>query len=84
MLLDAVAEDEPARAFFGALPYSLQRHHAHDISAVQTEQTEQRRVQRALRLFRDGKNAMMRIHANRPRDRWRYVSWIDDSRLSGS
>ena len=54
-LIDALAADEQARAFFGTLSNSLQRLHADSINAAKTEQTRQRRVEKAMALFRDGK-----------------------------
>ena len=54
-LLDALADDEQARVFFGALPNSLQRYHADHVRAAKTQETRRRRVQKALALFREGK-----------------------------
>lgn len=54
-LTDALAGDDAARAFFEALSNSLQRYHAGTINAAKTEETRQRRVQKALALFREGK-----------------------------
>lgn len=54
-LVDALAHDERARAFFGTLSNSLQRYHADNVHAAKTEETRHRRVQKALALFREGK-----------------------------
>jgi uncharacterized protein YdeI (YjbR/CyaY-like superfamily) len=54
-LPDALAADEQARAFFDGLSNSLQRHHADSINTAKTPETRQRRVQKPLALFREGK-----------------------------
>jgi hypothetical protein len=54
-LAEALAGDDEARAFFATLSNSLQRYHADTINAAKTEETRQRRVQKALALFREGK-----------------------------
>ena len=51
----ALAADDEARTFFGGLSNSLQRYHVATINAAKTAETRQRRVQKALRLFREGK-----------------------------
>jgi hypothetical protein len=43
------------RAFFDALSNSLQRYHIDNINAAKTEETRQRRVDKAVELFRSGK-----------------------------
>jgi hypothetical protein len=43
------------RAFFDALSNSLQRYHVDNINAAKTEETRQRRVDKAVELFRSGK-----------------------------
>src|SRR3954471_18308606 len=52
---DALAADVDARTFFDALSNSLQRYHVDNINAAKTAETRQRRVQKALDLFREGK-----------------------------
>ena len=54
-LADALAADDEARAFFESLSNSLQRFHADNVRAAKTEETRQRRVEKALALFREGK-----------------------------
>lgn len=54
-LIDALAADDQARAFFGTLSNSLQRLHADSINAAKTEETRQRRLDKAMALFRAGK-----------------------------
>jgi hypothetical protein len=51
----ALAADEQAGAFFATLPNSLQRYHADNILAAKSAGTRQRRVEKAVALFRDGK-----------------------------
>ena len=51
----ALAGDEQASAFFGALSNSLQRYHVDNVTAAKTAATRQRRVEKALALFREGK-----------------------------
>jgi hypothetical protein len=43
------------RGFFDALSNSLQRYHIDNINAAKTEETRQRRVDKAIELFRSGK-----------------------------
>jgi uncharacterized protein YdeI (YjbR/CyaY-like superfamily) len=52
---DALAADEDASGFFAGLSNSLQRFHIHNINAAKTEETRQRRVAKAVDLFREGK-----------------------------
>lgn len=54
-LAAALAADEHAAAFFQKLSNSLQRYHVDNINGAKTEQTRQRRVEKAVALFRDGK-----------------------------
>lgn len=54
-LEEALATDDRSRAFFETLSNSMQRYHADNINAAKTADTRQRRVQKALALFRDGK-----------------------------
>jgi Bacteriocin-protection, YdeI or OmpD-Associated/Domain of unknown function (DUF1905) len=51
----ALAADEQAGAFFGELSNSLQRYHIDNIVAAKSADTRQRRIDKALALFRDGK-----------------------------
>jgi hypothetical protein len=51
----ALAGDPDAGAFFARLSNSLQRSHADIINAAKTADTRQRRIQKALSLFREGK-----------------------------
>src|SRR3954464_1023390 len=52
---EALAGDDRARTFFDALSNSLQRYHVDNVNAAKTAETRQRRVQKALDLFREGK-----------------------------
>ena len=52
---DALAADDQARAFFEKLSNSLQRYHVDNINSAKSPGTRQRRVQKALALFREGK-----------------------------
>ena len=51
----ALAADEHARAFFEKLSNSLQRYHVDNVNGAKTEETRQRRVEKAITLFRAGK-----------------------------
>lgn len=51
----ALAADERAGAFFAALSSSMQRYHAGNITAAKSADTRQRRIDKAIALFRDGK-----------------------------
>ena len=51
----ALAADEAASAFFGKLSNSLQRYHIDNIVGAKSADTRQRRIDKALALFRDGK-----------------------------
>ena len=51
----ALAADPPARAFFDKLSNSLQRYHVDTINAAKTTATRQRRIEKAISLFREGK-----------------------------
>ena len=44
-----------ANAFFDKLPNSLQRYHVDNINAAKTAQTRQRRIEKAIALFREGR-----------------------------
>lgn len=54
-LAQALAADERARTFFGQLSNSLQRYHIDNINAAKSAETRQRRINKAIALFRDGK-----------------------------
>jgi actin-like ATPase involved in cell morphogenesis len=51
----ALAADERARAFFGTLSNSMQRYHVDSINAAKSADTRQRRIDKAIALFLDGK-----------------------------
>src|SRR5690242_12593330 len=51
----ALAADEQASAFFGKLSNSMQRYHVGNITAAKTAETRQRRIDKAIALFRAGK-----------------------------
>jgi hypothetical protein len=51
----ALAADERARTFFGKLSNSLQRYHVDNINAAKSADTRQRRIDKAIALFLDGK-----------------------------
>jgi hypothetical protein len=51
----ALAADEQASAFFGKLSNSMQRYHIDNITAAKSADTRQRRIDKAIALFRDGK-----------------------------
>lgn len=51
----ALSADRDAGAFFATLPNSLQRYHADNINAAKTTETRQRRIEKAISLFREGK-----------------------------
>jgi bacteriocin resistance YdeI/OmpD-like protein/uncharacterized protein DUF1905 len=51
----ALAADERARAFFGTLSNSMQRYHVDNINAAKSAETRQRRIDKAIALFLDGK-----------------------------
>jgi hypothetical protein len=51
----ALAADPAASAFFAKLSSSLQRYHVDNISAAKTPETRQRRIDKALSLFQQGK-----------------------------
>jgi uncharacterized protein YdeI (YjbR/CyaY-like superfamily) len=54
-LKEALAADDSTRTFFGTLSNSLQRYHVDNINAAKTSETRQRRIEKALSLFREGK-----------------------------
>ena len=51
----ALAVDERAGAFFEKLSNSMQRHHIDNINAAKSADRRQRRIEKAISLFRDGK-----------------------------
>jgi len=51
----ALAADQQAGAFFGTLPVSMQRYHIDAITAAKSADTRQRRIDKAIALFRAGK-----------------------------
>jgi Bacteriocin-protection, YdeI or OmpD-Associated/Domain of unknown function (DUF1905) len=51
----ALAADEQASAFFGKLSNSMQRYHVDSITAAKSADTRQRRIDKAIALFRAGK-----------------------------
>ena len=51
----ALAADERASVFFGQLSNSMQRYHIDNVTAAKSADTRQRRIDKALALFRAGK-----------------------------
>ena len=51
----ALAADEQASAFFAKLSNSMQRYHVDSITAAKSADTRQRRIDKAIALFRVGK-----------------------------
>jgi hypothetical protein len=51
----ALAADDRAQAFFGKLSDSLRRYHVDNINAAKSAETRQRRIDKAIALFLDGK-----------------------------
>lgn len=54
-LAAALSADPAAGAFFAKLSNSLQRYHVDNISAAKTAETRQRRIDKAISLFQEGK-----------------------------
>ncbi|MGY1772815.1 YdeI/OmpD-associated family protein [Blastococcus sp. SYSU D00813] len=54
-LAAALAADETAGAFFAGLSNSLQRYHCDNVTGAKTPETRQRRVEKAVALFREGR-----------------------------
>ena len=54
-LAAALAAEPPCAEFFAALPNSLQRYHVDQVEGAKTAETRQRRIDKALALFREGK-----------------------------
>ncbi len=53
-LAAALAADPDAAAFLGRLSTSLQRHHVDTVNAARAPATRQRRIEKAVALFRSG------------------------------
>jgi uncharacterized protein YdeI (YjbR/CyaY-like superfamily) len=51
----ALAANDTARHFFDALPNSLQRYHVDNVATAKTPETRQRRIDKAVALFQQGK-----------------------------
>jgi hypothetical protein len=51
----ALSADPAAGAFFATLSNSLQRYHVDNVSEAKTAETRQRRIEKAISLFREGK-----------------------------
>jgi hypothetical protein len=51
----AMAADPGVTAFFGKLSNSLQRYHVDNVNGAKTAETRQRRIEKAVSLFREGK-----------------------------
>lgn len=51
----ALEGDEKAAAFFAGLSNSLQRYHVDNIAGAKTDETRRRRIEKAISLFRQGK-----------------------------
>ncbi len=54
-LASAMAAHDPARAFFDGLSNSLQRYHVDQVEGAKTDETRQRRIDKAVALFLGGK-----------------------------
>jgi|1186.fasta_scaffold259029_2 hypothetical protein len=54
-LAAALAADERAGAFFPTLSNSLQRYHVDNVTSAKTPETRQRRIEKAVALFAEGK-----------------------------
>ncbi|GAA4351988.1 YdeI/OmpD-associated family protein [Angustibacter luteus] len=51
----ALAADQEAQTFFDGLSNSIQRYHIDNINSAKTPETRARRIQKAVSLFREGK-----------------------------
>lgn len=51
----ALNAEEPARRFFDKLSNSMQRYHVDNVNAAKAPETRQRRIDKAVSLFLDGK-----------------------------
>ena len=49
----ALAADPPAQTFFATLSNSLQRYHVDNVNAAKAAETRQRRIEKAISLFRE-------------------------------
>ncbi len=54
-LASALASEPGVAAFFSKLSNSLQRYHVDNINGAKTQETRQRRIDKAITLFRQGK-----------------------------
>jgi hypothetical protein len=54
-LAAALAADEQVQRFFAALSNSLQRYHVDQVVTAKTPETRERRIEKAVQLFREGK-----------------------------
>jgi bacteriocin resistance YdeI/OmpD-like protein/uncharacterized protein DUF1905 len=54
-LAAALSADPAAGAFFAKLPNSLQRYHVDNVNGAKTAETRQRRIDKAIALFQQGK-----------------------------
>jgi hypothetical protein len=54
-LAAALAADQAAAAFFATLSNSMRRYHVDNVNAAKSAETRQRRIEKAVALFRDGK-----------------------------
>ncbi|MGY1746227.1 YdeI/OmpD-associated family protein [Blastococcus sp. SYSU D00695] len=54
-LAAALAADPTAGTFFAGLSNSLQRYHCDNVAGAKTPETRQRRVEKAIALFREGR-----------------------------
>jgi Bacteriocin-protection, YdeI or OmpD-Associated/Domain of unknown function (DUF1905) len=54
-LAAALAAQPEAKAFFEKLSNSLQRYHVDNVNGAKTAETRQRRIEKAIALFREGK-----------------------------
>jgi len=54
-LAAALSDDPAAQAFFAKLSNSLQRYHVDSINGAKTAETRQRRIDKAISLFQQGK-----------------------------
>ena len=54
-LAAALSADLAAGAFFAKLPNSLQRYHVDNVNGAKTAETRQRRIDKAIALFQQGK-----------------------------
>ena len=51
----ALAKDKAAGAFFSKLSNSMQRYHVDNVTSAKSDETRRRRIDKAIALFRDGK-----------------------------